>query len=114
MRLAGPNRRLVEYRLQLEAGIDIAAGNESMAWPARTLGPSDYKICCYRCARPAVAQPGGVGRTDYQTCFIFTIDGTLRASARHLASAGCRVAARWELAGFIFTIDCTLRASARP
>ena len=45
--------------------------------------------------------------------FIFTIDCTLRASARHLASAGCRGAARGELAGFIFTIDCTLRASAR-
>ena len=36
-----------------------------------------------------------------------------RASARHLASAGCRVAERGELAGLIFTIDCTLRASAR-
>ncbi len=28
--------------------------------------------------------------------FIFTIDCTLRASAQHLASAGCRVAARGE------------------
>ncbi len=41
------------------------------------------------------------------------IDCTVRASARYLASAGCRMAARGEPAGFIFTIDCTLRASAR-
>jgi hypothetical protein len=33
---------------------------------------------------------------------IFTIDCTLRASARHLASAGCRVVVRGEPAGFIF------------
>jgi hypothetical protein len=41
------------------------------------------------------------------------VDCTLLASARHLSSAGCRGAARGELAGFIFTIDCILRASAR-
>ncbi len=46
--------------------------------------------------------------------FIFTIDCTLLASARHLASAGChcRGAARGELAGLILSIDCTLLASA--
>jgi hypothetical protein len=55
-----------------------------------------------------------VQRVGTEVCFIFTIDCTLRASARHLTSAGCRGAARGEPAGFIFTIDCTLRASARP
>ncbi len=35
------------------------------------------------------------------------------ASARHLAPAGCRVAARGEPAGFIFTTDCTLRWRGR-
>jgi hypothetical protein len=43
---------------------------------------------------------------------IFTIDCTLLASSRHLASAGCWGAAL-EPAGFIFTTDCTLLASAR-
>jgi hypothetical protein len=45
--------------------------------------------------------------------FIFTIDCTLRASARQPTLAGCRVAAGGELAGFLTIIDCTFRAAVR-
>jgi hypothetical protein len=166
--------QIQSYRPQREAGIEIAAGGESMARPARQLGPSDCQICGRRRARLAGARPGGDGRTDGQPdllprprlcgparrrrtatpaardllplaryeadrlarcearmarrgksrptraegCLdcaqqapraagrLCSLGGTLRASARPLALAGCRVAARGELAGFIFTIDC--------
>ncbi len=45
--------------------------------------------------------------------FIISIDCTLLASNRHLASAGCQGVAGREPARLIFTIDCTLLVSAR-
>jgi hypothetical protein len=70
------------------------------------------------------ARPGEVSRRKKHRIFLENFSRKIRrkwrkilfryrASARHLALAEWRVAARGELEGFIFTIDCTLPASDR-
>ncbi len=59
--------------------LELAAGSESKAWPARQLGRPDYQTCCCCFARPApAARPGRGGRART----------TRRAAAASPSSAG--------------------------